>query len=340
MRKHSFIVFVIALLALSACGDGGGLFKLKGELKSINQGEFFLYSLNGAGHRLDTLKVMNGQFNFSTNLTEPATFMLVFPNFSQVPIFASPNSEVKISGDVSHLKKLEIKGTKENKQMTQFRHQTAQDSPDELRRHAENFIKENPKSTVSVYLLLSTFVATPNPDYQKANQLIQLLKREQPNNTEVLLLNNQLSQLASSAVGNTMPNLKFSAKDVVAARGTAQSPAAILQQLRSQPNAVIYTWASWNFTSLDFQNELKRQMRRSSSRPALLGICLDASRISCKNILQRDSITWNVVCDELSMQSPLIQQLGSQGVPSIMLLKNGKIVKSDATLDETIELFR
>ena len=47
--------------------------------------------------------------------------MLVFPNFSEQPIFAKPGETVDIKADTSHLKELEATGTKDNELMNDFR---------------------------------------------------------------------------------------------------------------------------------------------------------------------------------------------------------------------------
>ena len=51
--------------------------------------------------------------------------MIVFPNFSEQPVFAEPGKSVTIKGDASHLKEIEIEGTDENKLMNGFRQQIA-----------------------------------------------------------------------------------------------------------------------------------------------------------------------------------------------------------------------
>lgn len=55
--------------------------------------------------------------------------MIVFPNFSEQPIFAESGKSVDIKADASHLKEMEVKGTKTNELMTKFRQSILNDTP-------------------------------------------------------------------------------------------------------------------------------------------------------------------------------------------------------------------
>lgn len=94
--------------------------------------------------------------------------MLVFPNFSEQPVFAEPGKSVSISADASHLKQMEVKGTKDNELMTQFRERCLQATPPETKKYAEEFISDNPDSPVSVYLVFRHFMQQPDADFARA----------------------------------------------------------------------------------------------------------------------------------------------------------------------------
>ena len=66
--------------------------------------------------------------------------------------------------------------------MNSFREQILNVSPPEETRIAEQFIKDNPASVVSVFLVRKYFVAALSPDYAKASQLLSILSKEQPGN--------------------------------------------------------------------------------------------------------------------------------------------------------------
>ena len=59
---------------------------------------------------MDTIKVQGGRFSFEKPCKENYTIMIVFPNFSEQPIFAESGKSVDIKADASHLKEMEVKG--------------------------------------------------------------------------------------------------------------------------------------------------------------------------------------------------------------------------------------
>lgn len=111
---------------------------MDGRLLNLNQGEFYVYSPDGVFDGIDTIKVEGGRFTLETQCKESGTLVIVFPNFSEVPVFAEPGKSVSVKGDASHLKEIEIEGTKENELMTAFRQQLVKASPPEEMSYAEN----------------------------------------------------------------------------------------------------------------------------------------------------------------------------------------------------------
>ena len=172
--KRLIYIFTLTLV-LVACGSRSGYFSLEGRLLNLNQGEFYVYSPDGVFDGVDTIKVEGGRFAFETPCKESGTIMIVFPNFSEQPVFAEPGKSVSIKGDASHLKEIEIDGTAENKLMNGFRQQISKASPPEVLKYAEQFVRHNPRSAVSVYILRKYFINTnlayESKDLDKAEQL-------------------------------------------------------------------------------------------------------------------------------------------------------------------------
>lgn len=133
MYKRLLLLFVIAL-SLCSCGINGKRFKIKGHILNINQGEFYVYDDMGLINGIDTIKVEGGRFTYEMDCERPTTVMLVFPNFSEQPIFAEPGKDASVKGDASHLKELRIEGTKTNETMTKFRSQISNEAPPEIKK--------------------------------------------------------------------------------------------------------------------------------------------------------------------------------------------------------------
>src|SRR5574344_2988262 len=104
------IGYLLFLLFLVSCGTDSSHFKIEGRFRNLNQGEFYVYSPDGGTNQLDTIKVQDGSFAYEVPLEKKATFIIVFPNFSEQAIFGEPGKTATVKGDASHLKEMEVSG--------------------------------------------------------------------------------------------------------------------------------------------------------------------------------------------------------------------------------------
>ena len=201
--------------------------------------------------------------------------------------------------------------------MTKFRQSILNDTPPQEKKHAEDFIKANTKSVVSLYLIRKYFFANSSPDYDKALSLLALLEKEQGKNPLFGKMKTWATDTKNSSVGKQLPT--FTAYDL---NGKMVSSA----DLSSAPVAVIYTWASYNYDSQELQRELKRRQKKANGRLKMMGFCLDASKYECKQNIKRDSITSPTICNGEMMEDKTLNKLGLKSLPNIILLQNGKII--------------
>jgi hypothetical protein len=153
--RNSFFLFLILSITqfLVFCSTPDGTFRIKGKFRNFNQGELYLYTLQQGGKGyFDTIRVMRGRFSYEAEIEEPAVYSIVFPNFSEIPVFGESGITVEIDGDASHLKEIEVSGSDENKQMTQFRLAVNELTPPEAEKRARQFINDNPGTPVSRYI--------------------------------------------------------------------------------------------------------------------------------------------------------------------------------------------
>ena len=326
MTKH--ITYLILLtLVLVSCGVDGKHFKLEGRFLHLNQGEFYVYSTDGVLDGIDTIKIEGGRFAYEIPCDEEGTLVMVFPNFSEQPVFTQPGKTVEIKADASHLKELEAEGTDNNKLMTAFRKQVSNMSPQQAIEAAAEFVKHNPKSDVSAWLIRKYFILAPKPDYAKAKQLLDLMIAEQPKNGKLVNLQQQLIGLTATA-GKSLPI--FTATDI---NGNKVTQANLTQS----PNAVVFLWASWNYESTDMQRQLKRLKAAKGNGLSVIGVCIDPSKSEMQQYLCQDSISWPTINDGMMFDTKIAKQLGLSQVPANILLKNGKIVGRNLRMNELKE---
>jgi hypothetical protein len=331
LKRKSFLFFVFMLLLLTGCGPGGNRFRLEGRLRHMNQGEFYVYSPDGAINGIDTIKVHEGRFAYEAELHDDATFVVIFPNFSELAVFGTPGKVATIKGDASHMKEITVEGTDDNEEMTKIRMVINRLTPPEIPKAVEAFIREHRKSLASIYLLKRYFVTDQQPDFRKASILSQMLMDANPDNGQLIQLTQHLKPLRGAIQTKIPP---FSATDVKGKKVTERD-------LTAKVN-VVSVWASWNYQSTDVQRRLKAKKKTYGDKLDIVSICLDGSPADCRRtVVERDSLPWPTVCDGQLWQSPLLSKFGFANVPAnIIADSKGKILERDLTpqkLDEKID---
>ena len=73
MRHKLFLLALLSVLLVS-CGTDGKHFKFEGRFLHLNQGEFYLYSEDGAVSGIDTIKVEGGRFAYEMACDPPRLY--------------------------------------------------------------------------------------------------------------------------------------------------------------------------------------------------------------------------------------------------------------------------
>lgn len=326
--KRLIYIFTLTLV-LVACGSRRGYFSFEGRLLNLNQGEFYIYSPDGVFDGVDTIKVEGGRFTFETPCKESGTVMIVFPNFSEQPVFAEPGKSVTIKGDASHLKEIEIEGTDENKLMNGFRQQIAKASPPEVLEYAEKFVRNNPESAVSVYILRKYFISNngvpSKRELERAGQLVSIVYKAQPKNGYVARMSRYVKDAKNGVIGAVLP--RFSVKDI---HGDNVSDGKLKGRV-----AVVYTWANWDYENRSIRDRLSRMKEDYGDRLALMGISLDAGRDDCLRSLRNDSTSTIFVCDQLMFESPLMETFGFGGIrENILYNAQGRVIERNMKAED------
>ena len=311
-----YVAFLLVAMLLTACGGDSGKFKLEGRLRNINQGEFWVYSTDGGIAGFDTIAVRNGRFSYEIELRSPSTLVVVFPNYSEQPVFAEPGENVHIKGDATHLKEMIIEGTDDNEYMTELRMELNETAPPDVSKVVSAYIREHLESPTSIYLLNRYFLLTRTPDYQQALKLVDLMLKERPDNGELIELQKQLKVLQGGALKSKLP--AFTATDVKGGKVTEKA-------LKAKLN-VVSVWASWSYSSTDQQRRLKTLKDKYGDKLGIVSICIDGRPADCKQRVQRDSLKWSTVCDGRMWNTPLLAKFGLADVPANLIIDEKGVV--------------
>ena len=373
------VVFtLVAALVCTSCGTDSRHFRIDGRLLHLNQGEFYVYSPDGTINGLDTIKVQAGRFSYEVACDRPMTLMIVFPNFTEQPVFAQPGKSVDLKGDASHLKEMTVKGTKDNELMNKFREMIRNAAPPEMKKCAQLFVQDHPESRVGAYLVDRYFIHDANPDTKTAVRLVDLMIEKQPENGYLKRQKRQLTTSFVATKGADIPNVL----------GTTVDGKTIGRvQLTKAPVTVVCALATWKYESMSQFRRLAAYAASQQGRVAVVGVSIDASSSLVRSQLasqigisdsasglafgpssgsssgsasgsssgsssasasaaaqgsssSRSSSTCYVVCDGKMVESPFFTRLGLTGVPDNIVIKNGRIAAAHLTDNQLTEFIK
>lgn len=306
--KRIFL-YILSVFTLLSCRNSEDRFSLSGEFDHLQQGEFYIYSPDGAIDHLDTIKVNGGSFDYEVPLKGKATFMLLYPNYSEHVIFAEGGKKVEIKADARKLSEAEISGTPENEEMTLFRQESLKGKSHGLIKAAENHIRKNPKSEVSVFLFRKYFLENPERNNHKTKELYDLLIKAQPDQNRLKMLQSKIYGLSSSDIGEKLPVFKLPA-----IKGDSINTA----RLKGRATLISF-WASW-YNSGYIIYQTRKLKRQYGNKLNLISYSLDINPQILKGSIERDSISWPVFCDFKAWDNPLLQKLGVYDIPYHILV--------------------
>lgn len=369
------VVFtLVAALVCTSCGTDSRHFRIDGRLLHLNQGEFYVYSPDGTINGLDTIKVQAGRFCYEVACDRPMTLMIVFPNFTEQPVFAQPGKSVDLKGDASHLKEMTVKGTKDNELMNKFREMIHNAAPPEMKKCAQLFVEDHPESRVGAYLVDRYFIHDANPDTKTAVRLVDLMIEKQPENGYLKRQKRQLTASFVATKGADIPNVL----------GTTVDGRTIGRvQLTKAPVTVVCALATWKYESMSQFRRLAAYAASQQGRVAVVGVSIDASSSLVRSQLasqigisdsasgsafgpssgsssglasgsssgsasaaaqasssSRSSSTCYVVCDGKMVESPFFTRLGLTSVPDNIVIKNGRIAAAHLTDNQLTEFIK
>lgn len=328
------IVVALVVTTIVACGPGGDRCAVEGRFLKMNQSEFYVYSLDGTIPSVDTVHVRGGRFDYEIECHKEGILVFVFPNFTELPVFVEPNASVSIKADATHIKDIEVSGTKLNDMMTEWRKDMLDDDPNgsaftsstTARKYAADFIQRAPTSIISRWLLYKYFITDPNVPRSQLIDLLTFMQKEAPESEDINVLKQKLVAYNKVQEGNMLPS--FSAKDI---NGRTVSSSELMTG-----DAMITIWTTWNYEGQNFNRALKSKIGESdvTTKPKVISICLDPSVEETRTTLRRDTLPWSVVNDEKMLQSPLAQTLGVTTIPDNIIIRNGRIVARHVDFEE------
>ena len=327
------------LFALLSCMGHPKEVRLKGEFEHLEQGEFLIYSTDEALDRLDTLRIQDGTFSYTLPTIQPATLHILYPNQSELVVFATPGADILIEGDAQNLSEVEVAGSEDNERYTEFRKDVNGKSAAETKSIAHDYILQYPTLEMSRYLLTTYFLCDTATSAREATELYDSLCRALPEDLALSKLSTHVRAIGKIRVGNRMPD--FSLTLTPGHGGNGDEEKIIRRDDYKGKLLLIAFWASWkggSQSALYRARRLRRQLKGKGKEISLISYSLDADEKQFARNEERDSIDFPSYCDFRCFGSSLVQKWGIRDLPYFILVTpDGRIAAAGSEWLRDIE---
>lgn len=320
--KKIFLPFLLSL-CLFSCSQGKKTFIIEGKIDNLDNDTILVYDANGYKPDIDTIFAEKGSFTYKTKSDTLTTFILLFKNMDECPVFAEKGLKVSITGDASSIDQLQVEGGSSlNEEMNSFR-ESIGNLPKGASRlaQAESFITGHPSSIVSLYLLEKYFVQSPDPDFDKIKFLTGKFKGDIADDPAIKQLSDIIEKENILKIGKSA--LPFSTTDL---KGTA-----VTLSTYKDKYLLINFWASWSSECRKENSNLVAAYKTYKKKNfTILSVSLDIDKKQLKEAVKKDSLNWGNICDYNGWESYFAKQYGVNQIPTNILINpEGKIIAKD-----------
>ena len=304
-------------LLLLACSDPNTV-RIRGSFDNLRQTDLYIYSPDGGMNHVDTIHVIDGQFDWQTALTEEATFNLIFPNMSEQVILASPGDRLRLRGDGGQLRALTIKGSDDNEELTRFRLAHLTDKTDSLASALRTYISEHQGSRVSIVLQRQlTRLQGHASRLRVGNKLPAIVLPPDSIETEAFTEMNIDLRTGKKVRGKTTD------------RNTTDTLFIRSKQKDARPVLLIF-WATWRRSTMDDFPAIRKALR-THKKLQPVSISLDHQRSGYLYSIKADTIDFDRRCYFRVWDTPVVQQLAITEIPYYILADSARTVLAVGT---------
>lgn len=327
------------LFLLLSCTGHPGEVRLKGEFEHLEQGEFLIYSTDEELDRLDTLRLRDGRFSYTLPAVQTATLHILYPNLSELVVFATPGADILIKGDALNLNAVEVSGSEDNECYTQFRQEANGKSARETKSIAHDYIVRYPTLAMSRHLLVTCFLCDKESPVQEVTELYDSLCRACPEDLALSRLSTHVRAFGKLRTGNPLPDFSLTLRPGHGGNGNEER--TIRRDDYRDKLLLMAFWADWKSGSrsaLYRARRLRRELKGKGREVELVSYSLDADERQLFATEERDSIDYASYCDFLSLASPLVQKWGIYELPYFILAgPDGNIIAAGSDWMRDIE---
>lgn len=305
-------VLLLAVLAFASCTEKNkNNLSIDGTLVNSPAEKVYLQKFNNKMYdTIDSAVVIDGKFSFSKQVEIPEIYGLtVDPSESSYLLFLDGNP-ITVQLDSSRgYSNTQVTGSALQDRFLAYKKQSNV--------KIDEFIKEDPSSLVSAYVLYRDFSYRLSPEEIKAN--VALLDTSLLKTPYVQVLEDLAGKLEKLAIGNQAPD--FSSKD-------PQGNTVSLYEHLGKSYVLLDFWASWcGPCRRENPNIVAAYQAYKDKGFDIFAVSLDKNKAAWEKAIESDQLTWTHVSDLRHWDSEAASLYGVRAIPANYLLDaEGKVV--------------
>ena len=248
-------------------------------------------------------------------------FRLLYPNFSELTIFARPGDEIEIEGDAQNLNDVDVNGSKDNEVYTEFREDIADLRTDKVCEVARQVAFKYPRLAVSRHLFQEYFLQNDSLQPKLVREVYDSLCRANPDDIVLNKLSRRVRAYGILRDGQKLPNFKLQTH--TSAFDGGEEGREISSKEFKGTYLLIAFWGSWKSGSqsaLYRVRRFRREMKAKNLEVNAISYSLDCDDKELQRIEKADSVDYYSFCDFQSFNSPLVLQWGITDLPFFVLV--------------------
>jgi len=314
----------ILLVTISYSQKKESSFSLKGKTNNFENGTV-LYLKNNLNEKIiDSTIISNNQFQFNSKISKfPIRVLLYNKEFTQWKDIWLENNTMVFDASKSNFKEATITGSKTQVSAEKLYENTAKLSYEERNELEKKFVKENPNSIVSAFIL-SVYSRDWGKDFSKEYYEKFAIDIRKSEYGERIL--NFITLNGDIKIGDKYSDFEMKDKD-----GNPQKLSNLLGEV-----TLLEFWASWcSPCRKENPNLVKTYEKFKSKGFKIVAISLDKEKNKWSEAIKKDGLEWPNFCDFKVWESNPSLIYGVYEIPDNFLIdKRGEIVARNISGEE------